>query len=176
MTWLFPQTCNSGKNLGTVTPWCHFLIGEHVHRRPPWCLQSSSGPFTPVLRPGTTLTLFALLSLGGAQLWPMGQLQKLEVQRTNRHSVILQWALDTSSCLVPGCLLGHGFVIRAAGPGGDRCGRWGEWKRRQSLFFLLSLQATRVCFQWKSRSCLLSSLPKGKGRTLRGRRLLNSKD
>lgn len=139
MTWLFPQTCNSGKNLGTVTPWCHFLIGEHVHRRPPWCLQSSSGPFTPVLRPGTTLTLFALLSLGGAQLWPMGQLQKLEVQRTNRHSVILQWALDTSSCLVPGCLLGHGFVIRAAGPGGDRCGRWGEWKRRQSLFFLLSL-------------------------------------
>lgn len=110
-------------------------------------------------------------------LWPVRQLQKLKVQRTNRDSVLLRWALD-EWLFLPGAGLFAWPWLRYAGcwARSGQSGHWRELNRRQSSYFLLRLSATRVCFQWKSRSCLLSSLPKGTGRTWRGRRPLNLKD
>lgn len=91
-------------------------------------------------------------------LWPVRQLQKLKVQRTNRDSVLLRWALD-EWLFLPGAGLFAWPWLRYAGcwARSGQSGHWRELNRRQSSYFLLRLSATRVCFQWKSRSCLLSS-------------------
>lgn len=166
---MYSSDSNSDTVLPVAVSWCgkirtDILLGHSEALAP-----VPEGSHTPgkLLWFGAILTLFALHSEGGAwaskttpETWSVEDEGKSDILEIGPRHLYTQHAFSK-------CLLGYSFITAGllGQKGTDAGSEPGEGRREQktiSLFFIFSFQATRVWSQWKSISCLLSSVPKGK--------------